>query len=120
MSEKIGLFIMAGLYFVAGVNHFLKPKIYLKIMPPYLPKPELLNYLSGLAEIILAIGLLFEPSRKVSAWGVIALLVAIYPANLYMWTSKMKLFNKVIPTWGHILRLFAQLALIYWAYVYTL
>ncbi|NOT97439.1 MAG: DoxX family membrane protein [Nitrospira sp.] len=107
-----GLFFMA-----AGANHFLNTPFYVSIMPPYLPWPVALVYLSGVAEIGLGGLLLFERWHRLAAWGLIALLIAVFPANvhmalhpeLYPWASPLGLW----------LRLFLQGALIVWAYWYT-
>ena len=81
---KTALRILLAVFFVAaGANHFLRPQLYLGIMPPGIPKPELLNLVSGVAEILGGIGLLLRFVRSWAAWGLIALLVAVYPANLY-------------------------------------
>lgn len=113
------VYLMGLLYIAAGLYHFKNPKMYLKIMPPYLPFHLPLVYISGFAEIILGVGVLFEPTRVFAAWGTILLLLAIYPANVYMWTHQVKFLGKSIPAWGHLLRLFTQLGLIFWAYLYT-
>lgn len=110
------LYFMAFIYFFAGLNHFRNPKIYLKIMPPYVPYPKQMNYWSGLAEIVLAIGLCFFATSVIAAWGIIALLVAIYPVHLYMLNTKV---NFGLPRWVLILRIPLQLLLIFWAYQYT-
>ena len=115
MIKIILLYIMAALYVAAGVNHFINPRVYLKIMPPYLPAPTVLNYLSGAAEIILGVALLFPTARPWAAWGIIALLVAVFPANLYMYQHNT--FG--IPAWVLLARLPLQLVLIAWAWWYT-
>jgi uncharacterized membrane protein len=48
---------MAIIYIVAGLNHFRNPRLYLKIIPPYLPNPKAVNTISGVAEIVLGITL---------------------------------------------------------------
>jgi uncharacterized membrane protein len=76
---------LAAIFFVvAGMFHFLKPEMYLQIMPPYFPAPQLLVAVSGVAEIAGGIGLLIRPLRCIAGWGLIALLVAVFPANIYM------------------------------------
>ena len=80
------LYLMAPAYVVAGVLHFVVPELYVQIMPPFLPAPLALVYLSGLAEIAVGIGLLIPRTRRYTAWGTVALLVAIFPANVYMAT----------------------------------
>jgi uncharacterized membrane protein len=69
---------------VAGTFHFLRPELYLQIMPPYFPAPKLLVAVSGVAEIVGGIGLLIRPWRRAAGWGLIALLIAVFPANIYM------------------------------------
>lgn len=101
---------------MAGVNHFISPKFYLKIMPPYLPYHELSVAVSGLAEIILGVLVFIPASRTWAAWGIILLLIAVFPANLYMAYGAK--FQEMSPwvRWG---RLPIQLLLIWWAFRYT-
>jgi uncharacterized membrane protein len=76
---------LAALFFIAaGANHFRQPEIYLGMMPPFLPWPEALNYISGAAEILGGLGLLMVRTRRLAAWGLLALLVAVFPANLHV------------------------------------
>jgi uncharacterized membrane protein len=76
--------LLGGLFTLAGVNHFRSPDIYISIMPPYLPWHDVLVALSGYCEIGLGL-LVFVPKyRRVAGWGLIALLVAVFPANLHM------------------------------------
>jgi len=74
-------------YVLAGVLHFVAPETYERIVPPQFPRPRTLVYLSGIAEIGLGIGVMFERTRRLSARGLIALLVAVFPANVYMATG---------------------------------
>jgi uncharacterized membrane protein len=110
---------MALIYIFGGINHFVTTSFYTAMMPPYLPAPLALVYLSGVCELVLGIAVLVPATRRLAAWGIIALLVAIYPANLYMWTSHMELNGKEIPTAFHVIRLGAQLFLIYWAWTFA-
>jgi uncharacterized membrane protein len=76
---------LAAIFFiVAGTFHFLTPELYLQIMPPYFPAPQLLVAGSGVAEVAGGIGLLIPRVRRMAGWGLIALLVAVFPANIYM------------------------------------
>lgn len=106
---------MAVLYTAAGINHFINPRLYVKIIPPYLPAPVMLNYAAGAAEVILGIALFFPALRPWAAWGIIALLIAVFPANLYMYQQGLG----SIPSWALLLRLPLQLVLIAWAWWYT-
>ncbi|HZF07773.1 MAG TPA: MauE/DoxX family redox-associated membrane protein [Thermoanaerobaculia bacterium] len=104
-----------GLFFIiAGIAHFVRPDVYLKIMPPYLPWHRGLVFLSGVAEVVLGALVLVPRCTVPAAWGLIALLVAVFPANLYM-AQNPGLFPKLSPTllW---LRLPLQAVLIGWAY----
>ena len=84
-TKRILLWVMAAAYVFAGFNHLMNPEFYVAIIPPALPNPEWLNVLSGLAEIVLGVFLLAEPRvRALAAWGVIALLIAVFPANVYV------------------------------------
>lgn len=111
------LYVMALIYILAGLNHFRNPKMYLRIIPAYLPFPKLLNISSGTAEILLGILLLVPPLSTYAAWGIIILLIAVFPANLYMLMNKKA--SSGLPQWVLILRLPLQVALIFWAYAYT-
>ena len=86
------------------------------IMPPYIPAHQLMVAVSGIAEVVLGIGLLFPSTRSLSAWGLIVLLIAVFPANLYMAQSER--FAQ-IPAWIRWGRLPLQAGLIAWAYQYT-
>lgn len=85
-TEKIrtALRVLAAIAFVgAGANHFLNPGPYLGIIPPQLPRPDLLNWISGAAEIAGGVGLLIPRLRRAAAIGLLLLLVAVFPANIY-------------------------------------
>ena len=110
------LIAMSLLYIIAGITHFFKPALYKKIVPPYIRYPSAVIYLSGAAELLLGSGLLGEPLRSASAWGLILLLILIFPANIYMAVSKK--FRR-IPQWLLYLRLPIQVLLIWWAWLYT-
>jgi uncharacterized membrane protein len=100
-----------------GVNHFVSPAFYVDIMPPYLPWHLELVYLSGLCEIVLGGLVLLPQYAPVAAWGLIALLVAVFPANIHM-ALHPELFPKFSPAalWA---RLPLQAVFIAWAYWYT-
>jgi uncharacterized membrane protein len=82
---RIALRLLAALFFiVAGANHFIHPDFYRKIIPPHFPDPSFLVVISGAAEIAGGVGLLISPLRKAAGCGLIALLIAVFPANIYM------------------------------------
>ena len=112
------LYLMAVIYIVAGLNHFRSPRLYIKIIPPYLPNPKALNIISGLAEIVLGIALMIKPLTGVAAWGVNALLIAVFPTHLYMYNNPKARMG--MPLWALLLRMPLQLLLMYWAYQYTI
>ncbi len=112
------LYVMAALYFLAGLNHFRKPKMYERIIPPYIPFPKQANYASGIGEITLAALLCFPPVSHYAAWGIVALLIAVFPANLYMYLEPKASFH--MPKWVLLARLPLQIVLMAWAYYYTL
>ena len=109
---------MAAVYFFAGLNHLRVPALYEEMMPPYIPMPFLLVIVSGIIESSLGLALLWRPVRRWAAWGVIALLVAVFPANLYMYQMRDVLFQNMA-SWILLARLPVQLLLIWWAYGFT-
>lgn len=110
-------YFMGIIYILAGLNHFRQPRLYLKIIPEYLPNPNLLNKLSGLAEILLGILVCFSFTSNIASWGIITLLIAVFPANLYMYQNDKAALG--LPKWVRLFRLPLQLLLIYWAFLYT-
>ncbi|KZN23378.1 hypothetical protein A4G99_15330 [Haladaptatus sp. R4] len=122
--ERPLLYVMGLFYTIAGVMHFVVPKVYARIVPPQFPKPVVLVYLSGIAEIVLGIGVMIRRTRRLSAWGIIALLVAVFPANVHMAMSGE--LPDAVPDWaeditriGVWVRLPLQGALVLWAWWYT-
>ena len=82
--KKAIILIMILFYFFAGINHFIKPSTYVNLIPPYLPWPEILNYLAGFFEITFAILLIPIKTRKYAGWGIILMLIAFMPTHIYM------------------------------------
>ena len=115
---KATLRIVFALFFIgAGVNHFIVTDFYLRMMPTYLPLHLELVQISGVAEVVLGILLLIPDKAAAAAWGLIALLIAVFPANVHM-----ALHPEAFPQFGATalwLRLPIQGALIAWAFWYT-
>ena len=105
------------LFVLAGLNHFRNPQFYVRIMPPYLPWHLELVYLSGAAEVALGVLLLVPRYSRLAAWGLIALLVAVFPANLHMAMNTAD--YPAIAPWLLWARLPLQGLLIAWAYWFT-
>jgi uncharacterized membrane protein len=103
----------------AGVNHFLSPATYVAMMPAILPAPLALVYVSGVAEILGGLGLILPATRRLAAWGLIALLVAVFPANLNMAINHLPLGSQPVPAWALWARLPLQLLLLWWAATFT-
>ncbi len=100
----------------AGIMHFVNPDFFLKIMPPYLPLHYELVLLSGFCEILLGLLLLVSRYSATAAWGIMALLVAVFPANIYLFQNQEIL---PAPPLMHLLRLPVQGVFMLWAWWYT-
>jgi len=108
---------MAVLYIAAGINHFRKPKMYERIMPPYIPAHSTMNYLSGAAEMVFGLMLLNKETQSIAAWGIMAMLVVFFTVHIHMLRDERAAMK--LPKWLLILRLPLQFVLIYWAYQYV-
>ncbi len=118
-TQKIATGSAAVLFFGAGVLHFAKPGPFLKIVPAYLPNPALLVKISGAAELAGAAGLLIPVTRRSAAWGLVALLLAVFPANVYMATHSIQVTRTPLPSWALWTRLPLQAGLIWWVLAAT-
>ena len=112
----VGKVMFAALFVLGGIGHFVATPIYMKIMPPYLPMHRTLVLVSGVFEIGLGVMLLVSKTSPLAAWGLIALLIAVFPANIYLYQHQELLGG---PPLLHLLRLPLQAVLILWAYAYT-
>lgn len=113
-AQRIALIAAAVFYVVAGALHFIEPAPYLRIMPPYIPWPAGVVRFSGALEILGGLGLFVPSTRRAAAWGLVALLIAVFPANIHMAIHPAEAgAGSIAPvlTWG---RLPLQLALIWW------
>jgi uncharacterized membrane protein len=106
--------LAAIFYIVAGTMHFIKPDAYLRIMPPYIPWHLVMVRISGGFEILGGLGLIVPRTRRAAAWGLVALLIAVFPANVFMATNPIDAGATSIASvlrWG---RLPLQLLLVWW------
>lgn len=110
------LYSMAAMYFFIGCMHFIKPKAFLSIIPRYIPNGKLMVYLSGLAEIVLAIALCFDTTRELAIWSIIAMLLVFLMVHWYMIVDKK--FHDKFPKPILWFRFVMQFGLMYWAYIY--
>ena len=116
MSLKlITIYLMSIFYISIGIKHFTNVDWFMKIMPPYLPYHKELVYLSGAFEIILGIMLIFENTRFLAGWGLILLLIAVFPANIYLaQTSGAAMNTSPSLAWGRLPFQAVFIALAYW------
>ena len=109
--------VVLGLFFVfAGIAHFVRPERFLEIMPPYVPWHRELVYLSGGFEIAGGLGLLIPALRRAAGWGLIALLVAVFPANIQMFFNFLDQQGWSVWTIVWLVRLPLQIPLILWVW----
>jgi len=114
--KPISKYLLAIFMIVAGTMHFVNPEFFLKIMPPYLPLHRELVLVSGVCEILLGVLLLIPKASRFAAWGIVALLVAVFPANIYLYQNQdLMPASPVI----HFLRLPLQGVFILWAFSHT-
>lgn len=117
--KKIALYFTGVFFIFAGLRHFTMPEFYMLMMPNYLPVPLTLIYISGAFEILGGIGLMIPKLRSFSAYGLMALLLAVLPANIYLWTHDVHLPESYSPSWLLLLRIPLQFLLIAWMYMFA-
>ena len=113
--KALCLLVLSSIYISVGVKHFTNPDYFLAIMPPYLKWHLELVYISGFFEILFGFGLLTK-YRKLSSWGLILLLIAVFPANIYLINSEKAQIALNITKEIAIIRAPFQLLFIYLAY----
>jgi uncharacterized membrane protein len=113
------LVLLAALMIAAGVTHFLSPRPYIRIVPGWLPAPAALVAISGACEILGGVGLLVPATRRLAAWGLVALLIAVFPANINMAVHRIPLGRKPVAPWMLWARLPLQAVLVAWAWSFT-
>ena len=117
-KQILNLLGLSVFFIYFGVDHFINPNFYLSIMPPSFPMHLEAVYISGLFEILGGIGVLLSKTRKLAGWGLFALLIAVYPANIYMALTP-EAFPE-IPLSALYFRLILQFLFFYWAYSVTI
>lgn len=116
----MNLRVLLAVFFVgAGIMHFVISDVYVQIVPPALPAPRLLVAVSGAAEILGGLGLLSPFTRRAAAWGLVVLLVAVFPANIYMAIYHVPVTGILGQRWLQWFRLPLQIPMILWALRYT-
>jgi uncharacterized membrane protein len=114
---KVALrWLLAIAMVTVGVTHFTSPDGFVSIVPSFLPEPLLLVYLSGVAEIAGGVGILVPRVRRAAGWGLIALYIAVFPANIHMAVNQVPLGDAQVPAWALWLRLPLQAVFIAWAW----
>ncbi len=108
---------MGIFYIMGGINHIARPDFYLAIMPHWMPFHFMLVLISGIFEIALGILVMLPSTSRIAAWGIIFLLIAVFPANIQMAVDYYHQNNPNL--WVALLRLPLQIPLIWWAYIYT-
>lgn len=81
--KKANLFLLSGFYVFAGANHFVNPEFYYGLIPDYLPFPDVINLIAGVAEVLFSAGLLFKATRKWSSYLLVAMLISFIPSHIY-------------------------------------
>ena len=118
-AKRVLCYLLAVMMVAVGVTHFTNPAPFVDIMPGYLPWHLELVYLSGVFEILGGVGLVLPATRRAAAWGLIALFVCVFPANVHHAMHHVPAGGVVLPPaylWG---RLQLQAVLIAWAYWMT-
>jgi uncharacterized membrane protein len=111
--KTVATAVLGALFIAAGANHFVHPTSYQRIVPPSFPNPALLVVISGIAEIAGGIGVLIRGTRKLAGIGLVALLVAVFPANIYM-AQHPELYRDIASATTLDFRLPLQAVLIAW------
>ena len=110
LVKTLGLNFVFLWFFIGGIAHFAFTGLEMKIVPPWLPEHRSLVLISGVFELLGAIGLLFARTRSAAGWGLILLTVTVTPANIYMWQHASQFLE--IPYWALTIRPPLQLALV--------
>lgn len=116
VRQAVSLVVLSAFFVLVGISHFLNPSFFEAIVPPWLPAPRLLVDLSGVFEVAGGIGILVPSLRKTARWGLIALLIAVFPANIHMALNPEQFADWGMPLWALYLRLPLQFVFIAWVF----
>ena len=105
-------FVYGIAFVIAGIEHFRGPQKFVEIVPPYFPFALFLVYFTGAMEIAGGLGVIYPETREIAGRCLVLFLVAVYPANLYMWTNDVAFNGTRLTTNGHLIRLTVQVLLI--------
>ncbi len=111
--------LLTAIMVVIGLAHFIVPNDFVKVMPPYLPAPYALVLISGLFEVLGGVGLWVPATRRFSAFGLIALYIAVFPANVHMAMNHVSPGGIEQPAWALWARLPFQAVFMGWAWLST-
>jgi uncharacterized membrane protein len=114
--KRIAEFVTAIVFIAAGANHFWHPSTYVRITPPIFPRRLALVWISGFFEMLGGAALLVRLLRRSAAWGLILLLIAVFPANIYMAVHADRFASPHLPAWALWLRLPLQGVMIAWVW----
>ena len=117
MLQRIFFYSMILLYLAAGINHFIQPEVYEKIMPFYIPFHDTYIFISGVTEVLLAFLLLPKTTRKIAAWLIIVMLIVFFIVHVQMLVDTWALGGALF--WIAVIRIPLQFVLIWWAWLYT-
>ena len=113
--KTLSIIIMSLFYIGVGTNHIINPNWFVRIIPPILPFKVAIVYISGIFEIILGSLLIFPKTRFIAGWGLIILLLAVYPANIYVaLTNGEAMDTTPMIAWGRLPFQFVFIGLAYW------
>ena len=113
--KTLSIIIMSLFYIGVGTNHIINPNWFVRIIPPILPFKIAIVYISGIFEIILGSLLIFPRTRYIAGWGLIILLLAVYPANIYVaLTNGEAMDTTPMIAWGRLPFQFVFIGLAYW------
>ena len=118
--KTLTIYILGIFYLNVGITHFTNPDFFLVIMPPYLHYQEFFVYLSGLFEILFGLMIIFKKTRFYGAWGIFFLLIAVFPANIYLYSSYEAQEILSITKEGSFIRLFYQIPFLILSYWHSL